>query len=198
MAKFLDFYNRIEGGALELTLRDEPDGGHGSAILTKFVLRNETALRKIASAAPARSSRGDVYSSADSDDARFDKATATFVRSGGRIDISEMLVYNSTEGITAQGAVDFAHDKVDLSGTFVPAYGVNTLVTGIPLVGTLLGGGEHEGLFGVNFRVSGAASAPTLTFNPLSGMTPGIFRKIFGTFDGTSSNPTPAGAQPER
>jgi hypothetical protein len=85
---------------------------------------------------------------------------------------------------------------VDLSGTFVPAYQFNSLVTGIPLFGTLLGGGEHEGIFGVNFRVSGAASAPTLTFNPLSGVTPGILRKVFGAFDGTGasanvpSNPT--------
>ena len=51
----------------------------------------------------------------------------------------------------------------------------------------LLGGGSHEGLFAVNFRVAGPASAPILTINPLSGLTPGIFRKIFGVIDGTQT-----------
>ena len=199
LARFRDLYDRIEGGALELTLRDEPDGGHGRATLTNFVLRNETALRKMASAVSSRqTARGGELAApmADGENVRFDKMNADFVRAGGRIDIGQMLVYNASEGITLQGALDFARDKVDLSGTFVPAYGVNSLVTGIPLFGTLLGGGEHEGLFAVNFRVSGAASSPTLTFNPLSGMTPGILRKIFGTFDGTNPSPTPGFAQP--
>ena len=200
LARFLDFYNRIEGGAIELTMRDAPDGGHGRATLTNFLLRNETALSKMASAASSRQTgKGELTSpSGEGETVRFDKMTADFVRAGGRIDLSQMLVYNATEGITLQGALDFAHDRVDLTGTFVPAYQINTLVTGIPLVGTLLGGGEHEGVFAVNFRVSGAASAPTLTFNPLSGVTPGILRKIFGAFDGTNPTPAPGGGQPLR
>jgi hypothetical protein len=195
MARFLDLYGRIDGGSIQLTIRDEPDGGHGHATLTNFVLRNETALRRMASAVGTRQNdgRGETTQvTGEADNVRFDKMTADFVRSGGRIDVSQALVYNATEGITLQGALDFARDKVDLSGTFVPAYGVNSLVTGIPLVGTLLGGGANEGIFAVNFRVSGAASAPTLTFNPLSGVTPGILRKIFGAFDGTNSGPAPA------
>jgi len=195
LARFLDFYNRIDGGAIRLTLRDAPDGGHGQATLTNFVLRNETALKKMASVATTRQAgRSETtQSSGDGDNVHFDKMTADFVRSGARIDVSKMLIYNATEGITAQGALDFARDRLDLSGTFVPAYQVNTLVTGIPLVGMLLGGGENEGIFAINFRISGAASAPTLTFNPLSGMTPGILRKIFGTFDGTNTSPSQTG-----
>ena len=66
------------------------------------------------------------------------------------------MIFNSSEGITTQGYIDFAHDKVDMSGAFVPIYAVNSLVTGIPVVGVLLGGGSHEGLFAVNFRIAGA------------------------------------------
>ena len=51
-AKFLDFYTHIEGGLLELTLRDESDGSHGVATLRNFTLRDELALQRMSMAAP--------------------------------------------------------------------------------------------------------------------------------------------------
>ena len=104
----------------------------------------------------------------------------------------EALIFNRSVGLTTEGYLDFAHDHVDLNGTYVPAYQVNSLVTHIPVFGPLLGGGRHEGLFGVNYRIVGPASGPTLYVNPLSAMTPGFLRKVFGAVDGT----TPAVAAP--
>lgn len=199
LARFLDLYQRLDGGSLDLTLREEPDGGHGQATLKRFALRGESALKRFAAAAPGRSNHpGDAFNSssanasadpapAEGDLTRFDKMTATFVRTPGRIDVTDMAVNSQTQGLNLQGMVDFARDKLDISGVYVPAYGVNSLMNRIPLVGTILAGGEHEGIFGVNFRITGALSAPTLTVNPLSGVTPGIFRKLFGVFDGTNS-----------
>ncbi len=86
---------------------------------------------------------------------RFDRMTANFARAGGRLDLQEAVVYNAQVGMTAQGFIDYAHDKVDLNGAFVPAYQLNSLVTGIPIVGVLLGGGKNEGIFAVNYRVTG-------------------------------------------
>jgi hypothetical protein len=189
-AKFLDFYTHIEGGLLELTLRDEDDGSHGVATLRNFTMRNESALRRMSSAAPPPPAGHKEFapnSGADSDEVRFDRLGAVFVRTSGRIEVKDLVIFNPSEGITSQGYLDYGHDKVEISGTFVPIYAVNTLVTGIPVLGVLLGGGSHEGVFAVNFRISGPASAPILTINPLSGLTPGIFRKIFGAIDGTQT-----------
>ena len=193
LARFLDLYQRLEGGALDLTLREEPDGGHGQATLKRFALRGESALKRFAAAAPGRNSRpADSAVEAapvEGDLTRFDKMTATFIRTPGRIDVTDMAVNSPSQGLNLQGAVDFARDRLDISGVYVPAYGVNSLMNRIPVVGMLLAGGEHEGIFGVNFRITGALSAPVLTVNPLSGVTPGIFRKLFGVFDGTNSTP---------
>jgi len=82
-------------------------------------------------------------------------------------------------GSTLEGWVDFDRDIVDLSGVFVPAYGVNNLFGRLPVLGLLLGG-QQEGLFGLNFRVTGRASDPSLSVNPLSAIAPGFLRKIFG------------------
>ena len=192
--KFLDFYTHLEGGSLELVLRDLPDGTHGTANLRAFTLR-DPALKRMAAAAPASASvRAEVSAGAGAIEAstmRFDRMTANFARAGGRLDLQEAVVYNAQVGMTAQGFIDYAHDKVDLNGAFVPAYQLNSLVTGIPIVGVLLGGGKNEGIFAVNYRVTGPASAPTLTVNPLSGVTPGIFRKLFGVLDGTTPTPVP-------
>ena len=86
-------------------------------------------------------------------------------------------------GLTVDGWLDFARDRVSMDGTFVPAYAVNNLFSQIPVFGLFLGGGSHEGLFAVNYRISGAATKPTLNINPLSALAPGIFRKIFGAGD---------------
>ena len=195
-AKFVDFYTKIEGGQLDLKVEDGPDGSHGTAMLRKFVIRNEPALRKLSSeggvVAPPRG-RGEAGPPAadstpvDPDAVKFDRVKAEFTRSGGRLELKDALIYNPSFGLTAQGYIDYGHDRVDVGGTFVPAYSLNSVVTGIPVVGVILGGGANEGVFGLNYRITGPASGPTLTVNPLSGMAPGIFRKIFGVMDGTAA-----------
>ena len=194
-ARFFDIYQHLQGGSLDLSMREESDGGHGQALLRRFALVNETALTKMEAAAPNRQAQsrgggGEAPSAVEPGITRFDKMTATFVRNAGRIEITDMAVNSASQGLTLQGMIDFAKDRLDISGVYVPAYGVNSLVNHIPVVGAFLGGGQNEGVFSVNFRVSGALTSPTLTFNPLSGVAPGIFRKMFGVFDGTIGGPT--------
>ena len=69
--------------------------------------------------------------------------------------------------------------------------------TGI-VFGPLLGGGRNEGLFAVNFRVAGQATAPTLTVNPLSAIAPGFLRKLFGAGSGAVPDDGPRAALPAR
>ena len=111
--------------------------------------------------------------------------TASFERSPGKLEIQDAVIYNPNIGITAQGGIDFQHSQVDMSGSFVPAYSVNTMLTKIPLVGLLLSGGENGGVFGINYRVHGSMSDPTLSVNPLSAIAPGIFHRILSAIDGT-------------
>ena len=104
---------------------------------------------------------------------------ASFVRNAGRLDVKEALVVGNQAGITVSGTLDFAKNSQSLSGTFVPAYGLNNVFSKVPLFGPLLGGGSNEGLLGVNFRVSGSLSQPEVSVNPLSAITPGFLRKLF-------------------
>jgi hypothetical protein len=123
-----------------------------------------------------------------------------FTRGDGRIEMHDGVIYGQQVGTTMEGVIDTVNDRVSMTGTFVPAYGLNNLFSKIPIFGVILGGGSNEGLFGVNYRISGPASAPVLTINPLSAIAPGFLRKIFGAGEiGTDQYPQaapPAAAAP--
>ncbi len=104
--------------------------------------------------------------------------------------MNEGVMNGDAFGLTVDGWLDFAHDGVDMAGTFVPAYAVNNLFSQIPVFGRILGGGANEGLIGVNYRLEGKISSPALSINPLSAIAPGIFRQIFGV----GEHAAPAGA----
>jgi uncharacterized protein YhdP len=186
LVRFANLYSHLEGGDLNLLLRSRGEGSAGEATLTDFVLRDEPAFRQLVSAAPPRTSDGGA-AHVDAARVRFEKMTASFERSPGKLAIQDAVIYNPNVGLTAQGGIDFQHNQVDLSGSFVPAYSVNTILTKIPLVGLLLSGGENGGVFGINYRVHGSMSDPTLSVNPLSAIAPGIFHRILSAIDGTTS-----------
>ena len=187
LLRFANLYSHLEGGDLNLLLRSRGEVSAGEATLTDFVLRDEPAFRQLVSAAPQRTSEGGAAAPVDAARVRFEKMTASFERSPGKLTIQDGVIYNPSIGLTTQGAIDFEHNQIDVSGSFVPAYTVNTMLTKIPLVGVLLSGGENDGVFGLSYRVHGSMSSPTLTVNPLSAIAPGILRRILGAIDGTTS-----------
>lgn len=82
-------------------------------------------------------------------------------------------------GTTFRGTVYDENDQMDLTGTFMPAYGLNRIFGELPLIGEILGNGRDRGLIGVTYRLTGDFNAPRLQINPLSVIAPGIFRSIF-------------------
>jgi Protein of unknown function/AsmA-like C-terminal region len=186
LLRFADLYSRLEGGDLNLVLRSKGESSAGEATVANFVLRDEPAFRQLVAAGRPRAAE-DGGAAIDPSVARFQKMTAEFVRSPGKLAIQNAVIYNQIMGITTQGVIDFEHNDIDVSGSFVPAYQVNTMLTNIPLVGLILSGGQHEGVFGVAYRVHGPMSGPTLTVNPLSAMAPGILHRILGAIDGTTT-----------
>jgi AsmA-like C-terminal region len=188
--RFADIYKRMIGGALTLqaSLGDTPQVGTVS--VESFALRNEPALRRIAAEQPAATMpAGSPASRLEGGEVAFTRLRAEFTRAASRIEFRDAVIAGMQVGFTLGGWIDYGRDRADIAGTFVPAYGLNNVFAQVPLVGPLLGGGENEGLFAVNFRVSGAATSPTLTVNPLSAVAPGFLRKLFGAGDAASAAP---------
>lgn len=186
---FLDLYRRMDGGQLQLVAAGGGDATSGILTVRNFTLRNEAALRRLVT--EGTNARDDRPPPIDVNAVPFDRLQVSFQRAGSRLTLRDGAIHGPTVGTTLEGVIDFGRDQVALNGTFVPAYGVNNLFAKIPLFGPILGGGANEGLIAVNFRISGSASAPMLSINPLSAIAPGFLRKIFGATDALQSRSAP-------
>jgi hypothetical protein len=171
--RFADIYGRMQGGRLVGDLFPGPRGFSASINIRDFVLRNEPAIRRLVAETPQTA--GEQVASS----AAFTKLRAEIVRAGAATTLKEAVIFGPQIGLTLQGTTDAVRDRISMSGTFVPAYGLNNAFAQVPLVGAILGGGRNEGLLGVTFSLTGRASQPTVQVNPLSAITPGIFRRIF-------------------
>src|SRR3546814_14564771 len=85
-----------------------------------------------------------------------------------------MRIYGASLGLTAKGNIDFDRDAIDLTGVVVPAYSINNFLSKIPLLGTILTGGEGEGLISVVYTVDGPTDDPDVSVTPLPALTPGF------------------------
>ncbi len=184
---FLDIYTRMEGGALSAVMSVEQTGLVGTVKIRSFSLRDEPALRRLVNESAPRT---DTPGGAKVDPALvgFDRLQVVFLRNGGHLSLRDGVMNGPNIGLTVEGSVDSDRNTIALNGTFVPAYTVNNFFSKIPVVGMLLGGGWNEGLFAVNYKVTGRANAPQVSVNPLT-VAPGFLRKIFGILDNVGDQP---------
>lgn len=94
-------------------------------------------------------------------------------------------------GITMQGTFQRDAEKLDLNGTIVPLYGLNSIFEDIPLVSDILGSKDGEGIFAVTYGVKGQVDELRVAVNPISMLTPGFLRKIFQGEKPEAATPMP-------
>jgi hypothetical protein len=113
----------------------------------------------------------------------FSQLTAPFQLDDDRLVLSDARAFSSSLGLTAKGWIDRTADRLNLDGTLVPAYVINSALGRIPMVGGLFSAEKGGGLFAINYSLRGPTDNPTVVVNPFSALTPGILRGMFGMFD---------------
>jgi len=113
----------------------------------------------------------------------FNRMVAPFTLTRQALTLQDARAFSASLGVTAKGTVMRRNGALDLEGTIVPAYALNTLLGHIPLLGRLFSPEEGGGLFAATWRMRGPASDPAVTVNPLAALTPGFLRGIFGGMD---------------
>lgn len=101
----------------------------------------------------------------------FADVDATFRLTPDQIIVTESSAVGPGLGISLDGAYDIAQSEMNFQGVISPVY----LLNGIGAVLTRPG----EGLFGFNYTLRGTKGAQRISVNPLSALTPGMFRNIF-------------------
>jgi hypothetical protein len=90
-----------------------------------------------------------------------------------------LRAYGGAIGLNVSGSFDTSTESLDISGTLVPAYTINSVLGNIPVLGPILMGGQGEGIFGANFKIAGPVANARISVNPLSALAPGVLRKLF-------------------
>lgn len=93
------------------------------------------------------------------------------------LEIGEGYANGTTLGVTFRGSAKFS--ELNMYGSVIPAYAINSLPGRIPVIGGLFKDGAGGGLMGVRYELKGSAFKPAVTFNPLTSIAPGILGTLF-------------------
>lgn len=182
--RLFDWQKEVYGGALLLQggLFDSgrnADGKRrdveGRVTMVGFRARNVPVLASLFSLA----SLTGIADTLSGDGIKFRKLQSNFYVKDGRLTIEDGRVHGPAVGMTMQGDFDLSSGAVDVGGTLVPAYTINSFLGKIPLIGGILASREGEGLLGIGYRMTGEGGKANVLVNPLSVLTPGVFRRIF-------------------
>jgi hypothetical protein len=108
----------------------------------------------------------------------FDRMMVPFSVGTGQFVMEDSYMRGALMGVSLRGKVDFKAGRMNVGGTYVPLQGLNNVLGGIPLLGQIVSGPRGEGIFGITFAVQGSMQQPQVIVNPLSLVTPGIFRSM--------------------
>ncbi|MEM7491160.1 MAG: AsmA-like C-terminal region-containing protein, partial [Pseudomonadota bacterium] len=163
-------FRDARGGALRLTLRGTGRAGTygGQLRIGNIRVRNAPALASLLQTLSVvgileqLTGEGLFFASVESD----------FTLRPGDIAVRRASAVGPSMSITADGTYDTGARRLDLQGVVSPIYIVNGLF------GALFSR-QDEGLFGFTYRLRGSVDDPQVGVNPMSILTPGIFREIF-------------------
>lgn len=194
----LGLSSNVVGGTLKVmaTFNDAEVGSpiKGEIRLADFRVRNAPVLARILSVA----SLGGITALLSGRGIPFTGAEIPLDVDGATMKIDNARAWGGPLGLTASGDIDLKRATLELRGSIIPAYMINSLVGHIPLIGSLLTGGKGGGIIGFAYSVGGPLSDPSVSVNPLSAFAPGFLRQLFegGGSTGGKVNLPPSGIGP--
>ena len=179
-----DYYDNLRGGRLTLVGKYDDmlpaSRFSGTATIDGFRIINAPLLAELLNIASITG----ILENLGGLGIAFGKLEAPFESQNDVIKIKNASVTGLSLGLTASGTLNTALETVDIKGTIVPAYAINTALTRIPIIGLLFSGGEKDGgVFAATYAMTGSVKKPDISTNPLSVLAPGILRKLFGIFE---------------
>ncbi len=200
-------FEDMRGGKLTLTATlpgraSDPDATGaapdftGKLDIDNFTMVHQAFLTRLFSAG-SLTGLGDLMGG---DGLSIENLDVPFTSKNNVISLHNAVAHGRAIGATADGYIDRPKGLVDLKGSLSPAYGLNSMLGNVPLLGNLLTSKKGEGIFGVTYTATGSADQPRIQVNPLSILAPGILRRAFeGRMPNAANAPSnaPAPAQPQ-
>ncbi|MCU0900190.1 MAG: DUF3971 domain-containing protein [Cypionkella sp.] len=157
------------GGALDLRLTPRAQDGvfDGRAEIRRLRVRGANVLAELLSAISVVG----LLEQLNGEGIFFAEAEADFIITPQAIEITRSSALGASLGVSMAGLYGTQTKRLALQGVVSPIYMLNG-------IGSLLTR-RGEGVFGFNYALRGTSDAPQVQVNPLSILTPGMFREIF-------------------
>lgn len=182
--KFLRLYDNMRGGTLSIEAKrgaDKKIVGH--AKIRDFNIYNTPVFAKLLTVA----SLSGMVNLLTGDGMAFSHFDAPFEYQHNILTVKDGKAFGNVLGISGSGSYQMRYQEFDFKGLIAPAYGLNTFIGNIPLVGSLLSGKDGT-VFAANYSISGDIDNPQIRINPLSALSPNslkeLFSSVFGRRDG--------------
>ncbi len=183
LLRALGVLKTVDGGQLAIDGRTDDSGPvsvlSGTADLRQFSVRDAPAVGKLLQALTIYG----IGEAISGPGLAFTRLNAPFRWDGDVLELTEAQAFSASLGLTARGRVDATRKTLDMEGTIVPAYALNSALGRIPLLGRLFSAEQGGGLFALNYTVRGPLADPAVSVNPLSALTPGFLRGLFRMFN---------------
>lgn len=162
-------FSSAHGGTLDMTLvpRASPGEYDGHALIRHLRVNYDSVMADLLSAISVVG----LIDQMTGEGIVFDKAEAQFRITPSAVDVSKASAIGASLGVSLAGLYHSDSGQLDMRGVVSPIY----LLNGIGAILTRKG----EGLFGFAYRLTGDADRPKVSVNPLSILTPGMFRDLF-------------------
>lgn len=175
--KALDYISSVKGGKLELSGKyTAGTGAEGNLLLSDFYLENDQTLIQVLQL----TSLTGIIDSLRGEGLFFEKGDVPFVTDKNSLTINSAVVSGSSLGITLNGKYYRQTGYMNLYGSIIPFYSVNSFLGKIPLIGRLFSGEKGGGLIAPTYTIKGKLPSPDISVNGFSALAPGAIRSIFG------------------
>lgn len=181
----LGFNNAIYKGSAEITansILDEKGTKYfaGNITVNDYKIMNAPVMAKILSLASITG----IAELLSGSGIKMKNLDGNFELHDNYLSLQNIHSQGNSMGLTMQGTVDLEKSYVDLSGAVSPSYSINSMFGKIPFIGFLFNARKGEGLIATKFYVEGKYPRDVdVTVNPLSALTPGVLREIWGRAD---------------
>ncbi len=177
--RLIGLYQNLEGGNTSLQVNLDAEGAAektGTLWARQFTLLGDPVVKEVLNGALVSAPANPAGERQKFD---FDRMRVSFSVGSGQLVLHDMFINGPVVGATLRGRIDYTGQTVQLGGTYIPLFGLNSMFGALPVLGQLLVGRNGEGLLGITFAVQGALAKPEVIVNPVSAVAPGIFRQIF-------------------
>jgi len=110
----------------------------------------------------------------------FDTFELGFRLESGLLTFNDAVALGPSIGLRMDGELRNNFEQIDVSGTIIPAYTINTIIRSVPIVGDIITGGAQDGFLGIDFTMTGSTDNPEVDVDTASILTPGFIKGIFG------------------